>query len=173
MDGHGGGQVFLGGGEGLLGGQAHLVLVDFLNLVDPRHVLLRDGLVLRVGHVVQRVHDRVRVELFAVVEFHALAQFEFHRLVIDLLPALGQLPPVLVGDRVVIQQRVPDVGGNDHADPHVVEVRVHAFRRLVIGHAQGVVLLAGKRRLDGQGGASQQGGGQGLERSGAAGGQRG
>ncbi|KAG0919544.1 hypothetical protein G6F31_021074 [Rhizopus arrhizus] len=91
MDGGGGGQVFLGAGEGLLGGEAHLVLVDLLDLVDPGHVLLGDGLVLGVGHVVQRVHDRVRVELLAVMEFHAFAQLEFHRLVVDLLPALGKL----------------------------------------------------------------------------------
>ncbi|KAG1254390.1 hypothetical protein G6F65_017058 [Rhizopus arrhizus] len=107
------------------------------------------------------------------MEFHAFAQLEFHRLVVDLLPALGKLALVLVGDGVAVQQRVPDVGGDDDADPHVVEIRVHAFRRLVVGHAQGVVLLAGQRGLGGKRGAGQQGGGKRVQGRGAAGGQGG
>ena len=99
MDRERGGQVILGGGERLLADHPHLVLAELLHLLDPLHVLLRHRLVRRIGDEIERVRHRVGVELLAVVEFDALAQVEFQRAVVDLLPALGQLPLVFVGDR--------------------------------------------------------------------------
>ena len=112
-------------------------------MIDPGHIGLGRRVVLGIRDESQGVDHRVRVELLAVVEFDALAQLEFERAVVDLLEALGKLAFIFACHRVTKQQRIPDVGPQDHANAHVVEIRVDVFRCLVVGHAQRVGLLVG------------------------------
>ena len=104
-----------------------------------------DGLVVRVGDEVERVDDIVGVEFLAVVELDALAQLEFERLVVDPFPGGRELALVFVGLGVAVDQRVPDVVAEDHADAHVVEVGIDVLQHLVVAEADRVVLLAGER----------------------------
>jgi hypothetical protein len=57
-----------------------------------------------------------------------------------------ELALVFVGLGIAIDQRVPHVLRDDHADAHVVEIGVHVLRHLVVGEPDRVVLLGGERR---------------------------
>ncbi len=80
------GQVFDGGRERPLGLDPDLEFLDLLRFFNPVDVLLGGGLVGDVGGEIQRVDDVIGVELLAVVEFYALAQFQLQRAVVDPLP---------------------------------------------------------------------------------------
>ena len=103
-----------------------------------------DDLVLGLGDEVQGVDHVVGVELLAVVELHALAQVELERLVVDLPPGGGELALVLAAVRIAIDQRVPDVLADDHADADVVEVGIDVLRRLVVSELDALIALAGE-----------------------------
>ena len=102
-------------------------------------------LVLGLGDEVQRVDDVVRVELLAVMELHALSQVELERLVVDLPPGRSELALVLAGVRIAIDERVPDVLADDHADADVVEEGIDVLRRLVVSELDALIALAGER----------------------------
>ena len=122
-----------------------LYLSSLSNASDPSHVLQSDGLVFRLGHIVERVGDVFSHEFCAIVEFHASAQLDLERLVIDPLPSRRQLPGVVVGDGIAIDQRVPHMMADDHPDADIVEIRSHVFRRLIVGEPDRIVFLAGER----------------------------
>ena len=72
------------------------------------------------------------------------AQVKFEGAGVNLLPAFSKLAFVLIGDWVAIDQGIPDIGGDDHANSDVIEVWINIFRRLVVSHPQGVVCFVGK-----------------------------
>ena len=137
------GEVFQRRGKRFLHFDADLELIDLLGGRDPVDVLLRGRLVLRFGHEIELVHHVVGVEGLAVVEFHSAAQIEFERGVVYPAPGGRKRRLVFVGLRVAVDQRVPDVVRQDHADAHVVEISVQALRTLVGGEPDRVFALAG------------------------------
>jgi hypothetical protein len=82
--------------------------------------LLGHDLVGGVGHEVQGEDHSIGIELFAVVELHALTQLEFKRAIVDLLPAARQIADVFIGLGVTVDQGVPDLGAQIHVTAHDV-----------------------------------------------------
>jgi hypothetical protein len=150
MDHHRAREVLERRGRRLLGDDADLVGVELLGALDPAHVLLRDGFVGGVRDEVQRVDDVVGRELLAVVEFHAAAQVELERPVVDDAPRRREVGLVLPRVGIAVDQRVPDLVAQDDAEADVVEVGIDVLDRLVIGEAQGVAALVGGGRCRGE-----------------------
>jgi hypothetical protein len=146
VDHDGAGQIFDRGRKRPPGDDAHAVGVELLGAVDPVDVALGGGLVVRLGDEIQRIDHVVGVELGTVVELHAPAQLELERLLVDPFPGGRELPLVLVGLGIAIDQRVPHLMGQDHADAHVVEIGIGVVENLVVGDAERVVLLGRHRR---------------------------
>ena len=115
-------------------------------MVDPRHVGLRRRIVLGIRDEGQGVNHGIGIEFLAIMKFDALAQVEFERTVVDLPEALGKLALVLTGNRIPVKQRIPNIGAQDHADAHIVEVWINVFGGLVVGHAQRIRLFVGQGR---------------------------
>ena len=122
----------------------------YLSIFSARPIQLtfawRDDLVLRLGDEVQGVDDVVGVELLAIVELDALAQVELDGAVVDLPPGRRELALVLTAGRIAVDQTVPDVLADDHADAHVVEEGIDVLRSLVVGKPDSVVALGGEDR---------------------------
>ena len=144
----------------LLADDADFIFADFFRFLNPANHGLLPGFVGRIRDVVQCEDNRVGVKLFTIMELDAFAQVKFQCAIIDLFPALCELAFVLAGHGVAVYQRVPDVGGDNHANSNVVVVRIDVFRRLVVGKAKGVVLFScvgGQGKGHGSGdGTSQQ-----------------
>ena len=97
------------------------MLVELLDPVDPLDVLQGGGLVLGLGNEVQRIDDVIGVELGAVVKFDALAQLDLEGLVVEPFPGGGKLSLVFAGSRIAIDERVPDLFGDDEAENTVLK----------------------------------------------------
>src|SRR5262249_51218732 len=146
MNNQSGSQVFERGRKAVLCENTHLVAVELLDMIDPVHELRSDGLIFRFRDEIERVNHVIGVEFRAVVELHAFAQFKFERRVVDPLPGCRELPFVCAGFRVAIDQRIPNMVGQDHANAHVIEIGVEVVEGLFLGEADRIVALAGERR---------------------------
>ncbi len=139
---------------------ANAIGLELFRMIDPVDVALRRRLVLRLGDEIQGVDHVVGVEGGAVMKLDALAQLELERLLVDPFPGSRELALVLVALGTAIDQRVPYLLREDHADAHIVEIGIGVVEHLVVGNAQRVVLTsrhrrcrrnsAGRERSDGQ-----------------------
>jgi hypothetical protein len=127
------------------GDDPHPVSVELLDAPYPINILKGDRLVFRLRYIVKGIDNILRVELGAIMEFYASAQLDFERLFIDPFPSRRQLSRVAVGDGIAMNERIPDMMANDHADAYVVEIRSHVFRCLIVSEPDRIILLAGDR----------------------------
>ena len=122
-----------------LGYDADGVGVDLVDVIDPAETrILEQEIVLRVGRVLEGIDHVVGGHLAAVVEFDAVAELQLHRLVVDLLPALGELAAIGLGCDVERDEGVEHRAIDEIGFGVGVLCRIDQLDRLVDGKAQRV-----------------------------------
>src|SRR5215471_8415363 len=79
------------------------------------------------------------------MEFDALAQIELNRHIVDEAPCGREVSLVGTGIVVAVNERVPDMVGNDAADDKLIVVGVYIVQRRLIGEVKRIVGLPRER----------------------------
>ena len=109
IDRQGRGQARQDRGERLLQLQTHRILVDLLDRFEQAETRFLEAELARWIHdEIDRIDHVVGIEIRTVLEFDALAQFEFDRLVVDESPRFRQPRQDLAFVGIILNERIED-----------------------------------------------------------------
>ena len=141
------GQILQGGGKRLEQVDAHLVIPQLLDVLDPVDIALGEDAAVLGRNVVEGVHHVVGTELLAVVEGDVIPKVKFQRDRVHPLVGGRQQRLVLKGLGIPEQKRVPAHVRHDHHLAGVVVVRQGDIEIAVGRPRQRVVALARQGRI--------------------------